>query len=54
MTTTRWVRRWADERGFAASCRCGWRTHRQTRTLRDNDADAHETSHVWTHPKDTT
>lgn len=48
MTTTTWVRRWTDEHGYAASCRCGWRTHRQTRTLRDLDADSHEISHVWT------
>lgn len=51
MTATRWVRRWMDENGFAASCRCGWRTHRATRALRDQDADAHECQHVWTDPK---
>jgi hypothetical protein len=48
--TSRWVKRYMTEAGFVASCRCGWSTTRQTRTLRDNDADAHETSHVWTDP----
>jgi hypothetical protein len=44
----RWVRRWMDEVGFCASCRCGWRTRRNTRALRDQDAD--ECQHVWTEP----
>jgi hypothetical protein len=35
------VTRYADENGYVASCRCGWRTTRRTRHLRDRDADAH-------------
>jgi hypothetical protein len=37
------VVRYCDERGFVASCQAhGWRTCRQTRELRDQDADVHE------------
>jgi hypothetical protein len=50
MTATTWTRRWVDTAGWCASCRCGWRTRRTTRALRDLDADAHEVSHVWTTP----
>jgi hypothetical protein len=45
--TNRWTRRWADEHGFCASCRCGWTTRRNTRQQRDQDVDCHEVDHVW-------
>jgi hypothetical protein len=32
--------RCTDEDGYAASCRCEWRTHRDTRSERDDDAEA--------------
>jgi hypothetical protein len=42
------TRRWAAEAGYCAACRCGWRTTRRTRELRDRDADAHEIGSI--HP----
>jgi hypothetical protein len=31
-----------DERGYRASCTCGWRVARKARELREQDADAHQ------------
>jgi hypothetical protein len=36
------TRRTMTERGYEASCSCGWRCCRHTRELRDQAADAHE------------
>jgi hypothetical protein len=36
------TRRSTTERGFEASCACGWRCCYPTRQLRDQAADAHE------------
>jgi hypothetical protein len=36
------IHRHTDERGYRASCLCGWFTSRRTRELRDQDVDAHQ------------
>jgi hypothetical protein len=36
------IRRWADEGGYSARCRCSWSITWPTREQRDRDADVHE------------
>lgn len=36
------ITRYVDDRGYCASCSCGWRSTQKTRELREQDARAHE------------
>jgi hypothetical protein len=45
------VRRHMDERGYRASCTCGWRVTRNARELREQHADAHELDDTLTAPR---
>jgi hypothetical protein len=41
MSTAHWIHRHVDDRGYTASCSCGWRTVRRTRELRDQAIEQH-------------